>query len=141
MHWSPYLAARAVRAFPGTLLLRATKDTDYSIYLDKTCIWADFVAYRGLVWEFGGGVTQNPYRVGYALSRDGLTPITRRTSEAVSDLTAAVHVIDAYYAEFATWVGTTRVKPVDGVPFEIHAIEDAIARRAAGLAFVKASLD
>lgn len=142
MNWTPYLTARARRAFPGVLLLRAVKD-GLSVYLDKTTIWADFMAYRGLVWEFGGGVTQNRYRVGYALGRyNKLTPVTRRACELlVSSQADAVCVVDSYYPELNSWLGTVRTRPVDGLPFEFHAICDLEARKAAGSAYLSASLD
>jgi len=143
MNWGPYLAARAAQAFPGILLLRAVKDRDGSIYLDKTTIWADFMAYRGLVWAFSGGVTQNPYRAGYGLGRHkDLLVITRRVlSRPVCNHSDAVHVVDSYYPELAAWLGTINVRSVDSLPFELHAIDDLAARRAAGKAYVAASLD
>lgn len=142
MNWTPYLTARARRAFPGVLLLRSVKD-GLSLYLDKTVVWSDFMAYRGLVWEFGGGVTQNAYRVGYALGRYGtLTPLTRRPCEQlVSDQADAVRVIDSYYPELNSWLNTVRMRPVDGLPFEFHAICDLEARRIAGNAYLYSSLD
>ena len=144
MNWGPYLAARAAQAFPGILLLRAVKDRDGSVYLDKTAIWADFMAYRGFVWAFSGGVTQNPYRAGYGLGRnkEELLVITRRTlGRPVSNHSDAVRVVDDCYPELSTWLGTINVRPVDGLPFELHAIDDLTARRAAGKAYTAASLD
>ncbi len=139
MTWSPYLTGRARAAFPGVMLLRVGVDQQGTRFLDRTVFWDNWLAYRGFVWEFGGGVYTNMYRAVYVVTLPARKLVQKRRTSVlvpVRNLESAIEVADVCYAELVAATPSSAFAAVDGLPWDLHHITDQEARRAAGAAYL-----